>query len=344
MHLRYDPINNTVMSGRTSLHDVAIRDLDLIRREMRARCHDWNGARRYMIRLPDSFKMARPWNAHRLPSLAAMRAAEVELVRPPRQMARFASVRDEREKAMRMMQAYCAADAKAALKLFGLPGQLIADTIDMPKPAPKMPPLDAPKPAPRARVKSVKSGEEFIDRLMRRGYRVLGAGAYSSVLCKGNSNRVIKVSRRPDSWLDYVVWAAKKGHMGKNAPMVYSFHRFNEGSGDEFYVAVVERMKRTISELPYGEQRASKLFGHLTTAMYGRVGSEHDALAADDMQPGCLRFAIEFKLHFRHDLDLHAGNFMIREDGSVVCTDPICGNPSGTAPRRWRASSARLAA
>jgi hypothetical protein len=62
------------------------------------------------------------------------------------------------------------------------------------------------------------------------------------------------------------------------------------------------------------------------------------------MQPGSLRFAIEFKLTFRTDLDLHAGNFMIREDGTMACTDPICGDATGTAPRRWRASSARLAA
>lgn len=346
MQLRYDPLAETVMSGATSIHDVSHRDLDFIRRQMGEICRAWDHQWRYVLRLPEELRMARAFSYGRLPSMVKMRVVEVELVRAPRQdrfplPGRREDSFDQRQKAMRMMQAYCAADAKAALRLFGLPGQMIADTIK--PPAPKMPPLDAPKPAPRARVKSV-TAEDFIERLMRRGYRVLGAEAYSSVLAKGNSKRVIKVNRRPDSWLDYVIWAAKKGHMGKNAPMVYSFRRFNEGTSDEFYVAVVERMKATVSEMPYGERRASELFQRLASGMHGRGGSEYDALAADDMQPGSLRFAIEFKLSFRADLDLHAGNFMVRDDGTVACTDPLCGDASGTAPSRWRASSARRAA
>ncbi|MCP3400386.1 hypothetical protein [Bradyrhizobium sp. CCGB20] len=345
MHLRYDPLAETVMSGATSIHDVAQRDLDFIRRRMRSICRAWDHQRRYVLRMPDEMRVAQHFNPNRMPSMFRHRTCEVELVRMPRaeRFPRFSDRRRAEEKAMRMMMAYNVGDVRLAMgnmaKMAGInPDVIIRNPV-------RMPPLDAPKPTPRARAKSVtwETGEEFVGRLIKRGYRVLGAGAYSTVLAKGNSKRVIKVNRKPDSWLDYVIWAAKNNHMGKNAPMVYSFRRFNEGTSDEFYVAVVERMKSTVSELPYGEQRASRLFGHLTAGMYGRVGSEHDALAADDMQPGSLRFAIQFKLAFRSDLDLHAGNFMVRDDGTVACTDPLCGDASGTAPSRWRHSSARLA-
>jgi hypothetical protein len=237
---------------------------------------------------------------------------------------------------MRMMMAYNVGDANLAMVLEKVAG------ID-----PKMPPLDAPKVTPKGqgeKCQKLWDSDEFIERLKRRGYRTLGAGCFSTVLAKGNSKRVIKVNRRPDGWLDYVLWAAKHGHMGKNAPMVYSFRRFNEGTSDEFYVAVVERCKMTVDDLYPQNKRVTELFSSLTSGMRGRMGSERDALKADDMQPGSLRFAIEFKLTFTTHTDLHSGNFMVREDGSLVCTDPISGSSSGTAPSRWRASSARLAA
>jgi hypothetical protein len=341
MHLRYDPLAEVVMSGATNARDVPTRDLHIIRRYMREACRNWNGSRRYVIRLPEEMRLARHFDPRMMPfTRGVMRTAEVELVREPRRAPgpmTFAKrwafnpiMRDmvnEKALAMQALRDYCVKDVEAVMAM-----------------EPKMPPLDAPKPAPRARVKSVTS-DDFIERLKRRGYRTLGAGCFSTVLAKGKSDRVIKVNRRPDGWLDYVLWAAERGHMGKNAPMVYSFKRFNEGTDDEFYVAVVERCKNTVDDLYPQNKRVTELFSSLTSGMRGRVGSERDALKADDMQPGSLRFAIEFRLEFNGGgLDLHSGNFMVREDGSLVCTDPISGDAKGTAPSRWRASSARLAA
>lgn len=343
MHLRYDPLAEVVMSGADNVRDVHTRDLDIIRRYMREACRNWNGSRRYVIRLPEELRPARFIDRRSLPSLVAMRHCEVELVREPRRapgplsFARrwafnpiMGNLINEKAVAMRALQDYCVKDV----------GMVMAQ-------APKMPPLDAPKPAPQCQGKKCQrwDSEEFIHRLIKRGYRVLGAGCFSSVLVKGNSKRVVKVNRRPDGWLDYVMWAAEKGHMGKNAPMVFSFKRFNEGTDDEFYVAVVERCAATVDDVHYKNPRVAETFRHLTSAMYGRNGSERDALKADDMQPGSLRFAIEFWLDFKGPgLDLHAGNFMVRDDGTLVCTDPISGDAKGTAPSRWRASSARLAA
>jgi hypothetical protein len=351
MHLRYDPINHTVMSGRTSLHDVAIRDLDFIRRRMRDICSAWDHQRYYTLRLPDEMRMARHFDAmERVPLRVSMRTVDIELVRPP-QMDRFPMPDGRRaaeEKAMRMMMAYNAGDANLAMvleKVAGIdPKMFLRDIALPPKPAPMMPPLDAPKPAPRAQAQKChwEDGEAFIAALRKRGYATLGAGCFSTVLVKGNSKRVIKVNRsRPDGWLDYVIWAAKAGHMGKHAPMVHSFRRFNEGKQGEFYVAVMERMSKTVSAVSFKQPEVSRLHQHLRAGMHR---SDRDALAAEKVSPGALKFAIEYRLEFPGHSDLHDENFMIREDGSMACIDPISGKATGSHPSRWRNTSARLAA
>src|SRR5258705_4232165 len=72
----------------------------------------------------------------------------------------------------------------------------------------------------------------FIERLEKRGYKVLGRGAYSTVLGKEGSNRVIKVSRSLDDWIDYIQWGAANGYAGNFVPRVYSWKRhFKNGDG-----------------------------------------------------------------------------------------------------------------
>ena len=49
----------------------------------------------------------------------------------------------------------------------------------------------------------------FIHFLQKRGYKNLGSGAFSTVLGKEGSDRVLKVTRSNDNWIDYIQWAAK---------------------------------------------------------------------------------------------------------------------------------------
>jgi len=340
MHLRYDPLAETIMSGATSIADVSQADLDFIRRRMRDICKDWDHQHRYVLRMPQEVKacFVRDW-AKAPPSFFDMRRCEVELVREPRRAPRPLSIARRwafnpimgkaiNENAlMRDMLDYCKLDVELVRK---------AHAAMPPAPTP-----DTNRPGPALWA----DGQAFIDALRKRGYKTLGAGSFSTVLAKGNSNRVIKVNRRSDSWLDYVLWSAKRGHMGKHAPMVYSFRRFNEGKPNEFYVAVVERCAYTVDDVYRRMPNIEKLFSHLTSGMRGYMGSDRDALAADDLAPGSLRFAIEFKLEFGGAAtDLHAGNFMVRDNGSIVCTDPLTGDASDSAPSRWRHTSVRLAA
>ncbi len=109
-------------------------------------------------------------------------------------------------------------------------------------------PITLPKTSP------LKCPFNFIDKLEKRGYKVLGRGAYSTILGKEGSSRVIKVSRSLDDWIDYVQWGAANGYAGNFVPRVYSWKRHERSMKSEhaewcgtndWSVAIVERMADT---------------------------------------------------------------------------------------------------
>lgn len=162
----------------------------------------------------------------------------------------------------------------------------------------------------------------FVSGLRRRGFNVLGSGLYSTVLCKGNSDRVIKVGST-DNWLDYIIWAAREGYAGGLAPRVYSFKRF-----DHWYVAVMERLDCTVGQLAWCDEHKHRDKGGtlraqcnaLSTAMYQGLRQIDDA---EKLLPGSGRFLTGFKAFVRGShVDAHTGNWMLRGK-ELVCTDPI---------------------
>jgi len=163
----------------------------------------------------------------------------------------------------------------------------------------------------------------FINRLEKRGYSVLGRGAYSTVLGKEGSSKVIKVSRSLDDWIDYVQWGAANGYAGNFVPRVYSWKRFSKPSEGPFEcndwsVAVVERMADTVSDRKHD---MSLLYDLYYPATQGNIMA---ALFMDDLCPGSLKFFKE--LHQNHfSSDIGGKNMMIRADGSFCVTDPTCG-------------------
>lgn len=213
-------------------------------------------------------------------------------------------------------------------------GDFVVSKVEKPKPVEKPKQLPPPN---TSKSTTWRDGEHFIARLYKRGYVQLGAGAFSTVVSKPGSDRVIKVSRKPDQWLDFVVWATKAGHAGGFAPKVYSFRRI-EGKYGEFYVAVVERLEGTVAAFESQNRKAYMAHHQIACFIYGGWTAEKagDAAKADRNFPGALRFAVEFKSHFvSAPLDLHGGNFMVRKDGTLVLTDPLTGDKS-SAPARMR--------
>ncbi len=181
---------------------------------------------------------------------------------------------------------------------------------------------------------SVRTPYGFIYRLTKRGYKILGRGAYSTVLAKDGSDRVIKVTRSMDNWIDYCLWAAKAGYAGNFAPKVYSWKSYKD-NGDmwredrRWSVAVVERMHETLN----ADSEASKDFQVLGALQY-HVKNILAQVYMDDMVPGSAKFFVDLHTKF-YASDICGKNMMVRKDGTFCVTDPVCGT-SQIEKKRYR--------
>lgn len=246
------------------------------------------------------------------------------------QWPRLADERDFERKMMHQMRDFAVANNM----------DIIPDRVARPKPlAPPM--IDGPKQCEGSPSSVWKDGEHFIERLYKRGYSTLGAGAFSTVLAKRDSDRVVKVSRKPDPWLDYIVWANKEGFAGTLAPRVYSY-RVIKGRFQTFYVAVMERLECTISQCGMSKPHAAR--AHNAMRHWISHKDDKSGLEAEKYAPGALRFGAAFRLAFQRNHDLHEGNFMLRKDGSLVCTDPIWNEDSRVTYSKPRMRSRDLEA
>lgn len=174
--------------------------------------------------------------------------------------------------------------------------------------------------------KPFDNAEGFIKGLERRGFKKIGSGAFSTVLAKEGSKRVIKVIRRPDGWINYVHWAATNGFAGKFAPMVFSYKKI-KGRKGEFAIASMERLKYTLNGVP--QEHALKIL----PGLMGRV--DHNEMAkkfVDVLAPGLSDFLTRMSEKWKippWNFDFHDGNLMVRTDGSFVIVDPVSRGEEG---------------
>lgn len=221
------------------------------------------------------------------------------------------------------------------------------------------------KPAPVEPVQAEQKprwchADQYIEKLEKRGYRVLGKGAFSTVLARPGSAKVIKVGRNMDAWPDYVLWAAKAGFAGTWAPRLFSFRR-HKGHMCEFYVAVIERLDAVVATLEdYKKPTQHPLVAvqsNLSSFLYAvqrtatAIFSDcymAGAIEADKLKPGALRFALamaQWRNSIGAGFDLHSNNWMVSGD-RLVCTDPVVEPKGGksTAPRRVTSRQLQIAA
>lgn len=185
------------------------------------------------------------------------------------------------------------------------------------------------------------NAEAFEQKLKKKGFKKLGGGCFSSVWGKDGKDRVIKVTGRPDGWMNYILWAAQNGYCGTLAPRVYSFKVYpgivypeaandnkdpkkekkkKERKPESFSVAVVERLEKTLGDTKPNEDIA--LVPGLI--QYAASGNKTAAETANKLVPGVTVFMDKMKSDLaQYRFDLHYGNFMLRKDGSFVVTDPI---------------------
>ena len=187
----------------------------------------------------------------------------------------------------------------------------------------------------RQEHKPFESGYGFCRRLEKKGWKLLGSGCHSKVLAKGDSNKVIKVGCSADSWMKYVLWGRKNGYEGNFVPKVYSYKYFK--AKVPFYVAVVEKMERTTNE----GCREDK--DHVLLDLFGMAKrNDHAKAALNMLEQGCGDFARNLCKAANDNnwsMDIHAGNFMVRKNGTWVATDPI--NAHGDTPmERMRSRAA----
>lgn len=168
--------------------------------------------------------------------------------------------------------------------------------------------------------KPFDNAEGFIVALKKRGFQVLGSGAFATVLVKGDSKRVIKVIRRPDGWINYIHWAAQIGEAGHFAPRVFSYKKI-KGRNKDFSVAIMERLSYTLENTP--EEHALKI---LPNVLWRADKNPMAAKFTEMLAPGLVTFLN--KMSAKWDIpvgnfDLHDGNLMVRTDGSFVVVDPV---------------------
>lgn len=179
------------------------------------------------------------------------------------------------------------------------------------------------------------SAHNFYEALKKKGFEYLGSGAYSRVVAKKDSDRVIKICTyaQGDGWVDYVLWANQKGYGGTFAPKIYSYKWIKTEKGG-FGVAVMERMKHTVSR--EDRKSSAKLIPNLFE--YSLYDNDNAKAVADLLAPGMGAFIDDFRNKFGGDgnFDLHNGNFMVREDGSFCVSDPLAGTSSTVYNTRFR--------
>lgn len=184
------------------------------------------------------------------------------------------------------------------------------------------------------------SGRAMVTALTKKGYVHLGSGHYSTVLGHPKSpDKVIKITRHQDNWIDYVKWAAEKGYAGGFGPKVYSWKKFPAG----WSWAVVERMERCVGESlsssfgldPYSTTSKDKDDDYsvlFTLLNYASSGNTMARVYAEDLCPGAVGYLTELRSVMRAG-DVRAANTMVRKDGSLCFTDPCAGESKITSTR-----------
>ena len=147
-------------------------------------------------------------------------------------------------------------------------------------------------------------------RMKKHGNTLLGVGVYSAVIDQGSTqNKVIKIGNTlSDPWLAFYQDAIEHAN-NPHFPTVYSFHY---DRANEYYVAVVEKL---LPEHPEGNATNSNLscYTDVEELWYAVLAVKEIRDDTWDDETGEYEYAI----------DMHAGNLMFRQDGTLVLNDPL---------------------
>ena len=172
--------------------------------------------------------------------------------------------------------------------------------------------------------KVFEDSRTYQKKLQKHGFEVIGSGAHSSVYARKGSDRVLKVNYVNDNWPDFAKWAIDKGYAGTFAPKIYSLKQHKR-----FYVCSMERLDKTMQ----AAGRKHPLAPAVDVFNFACHANDNAKAILDLLVPGMDKFGEDLTAEFKTDLDIHAGNFMLRKDGSLVAVDPVYGRSSGKTYR-----------
>lgn len=190
------------------------------------------------------------------------------------------------------------------------------------------------------------SPTELIKWLKTNGFQKLGGGVFAAAYAKPGHNRVVKVSNRQDDcWIKFAQWSMTKTN-NKHLPKIPWIKRYQgkrKGKATEFFITIIERLNPLTNKAISQITDPGVLFGlmHYANLDYDTEESIEQAMSK---QPNPKIFqsnrlaaklrnhpfirAIEQVNSLSGDCwsDLHSGNLMVRNDGTVIITDPIAGD------------------
>lgn len=152
------------------------------------------------------------------------------------------------------------------------------------------------------------------------GFSILGQGSFATVWGHPDLDFVVKVGGVSnefefyDRWPEYAKLVMAQFQNNPHTPRI-SF--LKEWKSQKFYAAIIEKLSGTI--LDYGDDH--ELYWktqHLLEMSWG--GSL--AYEFEDEHPQLYELLLGIK-SLNRAIDLHSENAMLREDGSLVITDPI---------------------
>lgn len=160
----------------------------------------------------------------------------------------------------------------------------------------------------------------FCNTLEKKGYERIGSGFYSRVYLGKDKTKVLKIGRGTDGWLNYVSWANKNGYGGTLAPKLYSAKTVKTRDGS-FLMSSMERLGDVVGSNV--KQDAYAKFSMMT--LYANNDNQLAGTLAEVAQPGAKDFLAKFMAEFKGKarMDMHEGNWMTRENGLLVLTDPV---------------------
>ena len=180
-------------------------------------------------------------------------------------------------------------------------------------------------------------------RIKKHGNTLLGVGVYSAVIDQGSKeNKVIKIGNTlTDPWIDYYQNAVEH----TNNPHFPTVHSFHYDRANEYYVAVVEKL---LPDHPEGNATCNNL-SCLQEILRTHIGQDSDyETFKDEIWANADTFNGSFytdveqlwsavlavkeirddtwddeNAEYEYAIDMHAGNLMFRQDGTLVLNDPL---------------------